>query len=61
MMFMLMIWNANACLTPEVLHPPSLSYTQALPLVYKREGWALHLGKLLKLLGFGDFKHSETL
>jgi hypothetical protein len=41
---------------------PSLSHVpQILPLVYKREGWAPHLGKLFKLLGFGDFKHSETL
>jgi hypothetical protein len=40
----------------------SLSHIpQVLPLVYKREGWAPHLGNLFKLLGFGDFEHSEGL
>jgi hypothetical protein len=45
-----------------LLFPSPFSHIpQVLPLVYKREGWAPHLGKLFKLLGFGDFEHSKAL
>jgi hypothetical protein len=33
MMLMLRIWNANACLTPRVLHPPPLVYLMVLDML----------------------------